>query len=60
MAIKVQIFEDSYSYGLQKKVENYVNNLSFGTKAIDIKYSLAYNSNSCSRIYSAMIVTERN
>lgn len=60
MAIKVQIFEDSYSYGLQKKVENYVNNLSFGTKAIDIKYSLAYNSNRCSRIYSAMIVTERN
>jgi hypothetical protein len=60
MAIKVQIFEDSYSYGLQKKVENYVNNLSFDTKPIDIKYSLAYNSNSCSRIYSAMIVTERN
>lgn len=60
MTIKVQIFEDPYSYGLQKKVENYVNNLSFGTKPIDIKYSLAYNPNSCSRIYSAMIITERN
>lgn len=60
MAIKVQIFEDSYSYGLQKKVENYLNNLSFDTKPIDIKYSLAYNSNSCSRIYSAMVITERN
>lgn len=59
MAIKVQIFEDSYSYGLQKKVENYINNLSWNAKAIDIKYSLAYNSNSCSRIYSAMVITER-
>lgn len=59
MAIKVQIFEDPYSYGLQKKVESYINSLSWNTKAIDIKYSLAYNSNSCSRIYSAMVITER-
>jgi hypothetical protein len=60
MAIKVKIFEDPYSFGLEQKIENYTNNLSFDTKIIDIKYSLAYSSGNYSRIYSAMIVTERN
>lgn len=60
MAIKVKIFEDSHSYELQQKVENYVNNLSsFDTKVTDIKYSIANNSNCCPRIYSAMVITER-
>ena len=38
MAIKVKIFEDPYSFGLEQKIENYTNNLSFDTKIIDIKY----------------------